>query len=165
MERADYANYQHKAWTHSGTYLGGRKPSQVFKEHFYSCFIDDAYGCRNLDLVGEENVCYEVDYPHSDAPWPDAPEVLWRSVSQLSDELIDKVTHLNAMKLYRFDMFDKIPKDQLTVAALRAKAAAEGVDTTVRSAGGAAPLAQGEQPRAVTSGDVAAMFKKHAEAV
>ena len=56
-----------------------------------------------LMLVGEDRVCYEVDYPHSDAPWPDAPEVLWRSVSQLSDGLIDKVTHLNAMKLYRFD--------------------------------------------------------------
>jgi len=165
LERADYANYQHKAWTHSGSYLHGKKPSQVFAEHFYSCFIDDAYGCRNLDLVGEDRVCYEVDYPHSDAPWPDAPEVLWRSVSQLSDNLIDKVTHLNAMKLYRFPLFDKIPKDQLTVAALRAKAKANGVDTTVRSTGGAAPLAAGEKPRAITSGDVNAMFRKHAEAV
>jgi predicted TIM-barrel fold metal-dependent hydrolase len=164
LERADYANMQHGAWTHSGTYFNGKKPSDVYKEHFYSCFIDDAYGCRNLDALGEDKVCYEVDYPHSDAPWPNAPEVLWRSVSQLSDDVIDKVTHLNAMKLYRFPMFDKIPKEQLTVAALRAKAKAAGVDTTVRSAGGAAPLAAGEKPRAITSGDVNAMFKKHAEA-
>jgi len=156
---------QHKAWTHSGTYLNGKKPSEVFAEHFYSCFIDDAYGCRNLDLLGENRVCYEVDYPHSDAPWPDAPEVLWRSVSQLADPLIDKVTHLNAMALYRFPMFDMIPREQLTVAALRAKAAADGVDTTVRSSGGAAPLAPGEKLRAVTSGDVNDMFRKHAEAV
>lgn len=165
LERADYANYQHTAWTHSGSYLNGKKPSQVYKEHFYSCFIDDAYGCRNLDLVGEDQVCYEVDYPHSDAPWPDAPEILWKSVSQLSDYLIDKVTHLNAMKLYRFPLFDKIPREQLTVAALRAKAKAEGVDTSLVSSGGAAPLAAGEKPRAITSGDVGAMFKKHAEAV
>jgi len=165
LERADYANMQHKAWTHSGTYLNGKKPSEVFAEHFYSCFIDDAYGCRNLDLLGENRVCYEVDYPHSDAPWPDAPEVLWRSVSQLADPLIDKVTHLNAMALYRFPMFDMIPREQLTVAALRAKAAADGVDTTVRSSGGAAPLAPGEKLRAVTSGDVNDMFRKHAEAV
>jgi len=165
LERADYVDQQHGAWTHSGTYLNGKKPSEIYAEHFYSCFIDDAYGCANLDRVGEDRVCYEVDYPHSDAPWPNAPEVLWRSVSQLSDRLIDKVTHLNAMKLYRFDMFDKIPKDQLTVKALRAKAAANGVDTTVKSAGGAAPLAAGEKPRAITSGDVNAMFRKHAEAV
>ena len=164
LERADYANTQHQAWTHSDTYLQGKKPSQVFKEHFYSCFIDDAYGCRNLDLVGEDNVCYEVDYPHSDTPWPEAPEVLWRSVGGLSDALIDKVTHLNAMKLYRFNMFDIIPKEELTVKALRAKAAAAGVDTATRSAGGAAPLAAGETPRPVTSGDINAMFKKHAEA-
>ena len=165
LERADYAHMQHHAWTHSDTYLKGLKPSEVFKKHFYSCFIDDAYGCRNLDLVGEDHVCYEVDYPHSDAPWPDAPEVLWRSVGKLSDALIDKVTHLNAMKLYRFDLFDMIPKNQLTVAALRAKAKAAGVDTTVKSSGGAAPLAAGAKPRAVTSGDVAAMFRNHAEAV
>ncbi len=165
LERADYANYQHTAWTHSQTYLNGKKPSQVYKEHFYSCFIDDAYGCRNLDLVGEDQVCYEVDYPHSDAPWPDAPEILWKSVNQLSDYLIDKVTHLNAMKLYRFPLFDMIPREQLTVGALRAKAKAEGVDTTLRSTGGAAPLAAGEKPRAITSGDVGAMFKQHAEAV
>lgn len=165
LERADYANEQHSAWTHSGTYLNGKKPSDVYRDHFYSCFIDDVYGCRNLDLVGEDSVCYEVDYPHSDAPWPNAPEVLWRSVKSLSDELIDKVTHLNAMKLYRFPIFDTIPKEQLTVSALRAKAEAAGIDTAVRSSGGAAPLAADEKPRAVTSGDISAMFRKHAEAV
>jgi hypothetical protein len=115
--------------------------------------------------VGENNVCYEVDYPHSDAPWPDAPEVLWRSVSQLSDELIDKVTHKNAIELYRFPIFDKFPREQLTVAALRAKAKADGIDTTVKSAGGAAPVGQEDKERAITSGDVMKMFKQQAEAV
>lgn len=165
LERADYANYQHKAWTHSDTYLHGMKPSEVFRRHFYSCFIDDYYGCRNIDLVGEDSVCYEVDYPHSDAPWPDAPEILWRSISQLSDDRIDKVTHLNAMRLYRFPMFDHYRREDLTVGALRANAKAAGVDTTLHSAGGAAPLATGERRRAVTSGDLAVMFAKHAEAV
>jgi hypothetical protein len=91
--------------------------------------------------------------------------VLWRSVSQLSDELINKVTHQNAMKLYRFNMFDKIPKEKLTVKALRAQAAANGVDTSIKSASGAAPENQADKTRAITSGDVNAMFKKHAEAV
>ncbi|WP_310531441.1 amidohydrolase family protein [Novosphingobium sp.] len=165
LERADYANEQHKAWTHSDSYLKGKKPSDVYHEHFYSCFIDDAYGCRNLDALGEDKVCYEVDYPHSDAPWPHAPEVLWRSVNQLSDDVIDKITHKNAMKLYRFDPFAHHAKEDLTVKALRARAAANGVDTTVKSTGGAAPENQSDKQRAITSGDVNAMFKKHAEAV
>ncbi|HEX7856880.1 MAG TPA: amidohydrolase family protein [Sphingobium sp.] len=165
LERADYSNEQHRAWTHSGTYLGNQKPSDVFRRHFTSCFIDDAYGLRNLDLIGEDNVCYEVDYPHSDTPWPNAPEVLWKSIQHLSDEQIDKITHRNAMRDYSFDPFAHAPRSELTVAALRAKAEAKGVDTSVKSvAGGAAPLAAGEMQRLVTSGDIVAMFAKHADA-
>ena len=165
LERADYSHAQHKAWTNSESYLKGMKPSDVFRKHFTSCFIDDAFGCKNIDAVGEDSICYEVDYPHSDAPWPDAPEVLWRSVSQLTDVQIDKVTHLNAMRLYNFPMFEHHKREELTVAALRAKAKAAGVSTELYSAGGAAPLKPGEETRAVTSGDIAAMFAKQAETV
>jgi len=165
MERADYSHEQHHVWTHSKQYFGGLKPSEVFRRHFSSCFIDDAYGLRNLDLIGEDNVCYEVDYPHSDAPWPNAPEILWKSAQFLTDEQIDKVTHRNAMRLYKFDPFAHHKREDLTVGALRAKAKVAGVDTTLISTGGAAPLAAGEKPRPVTSGDVVAMYSKHAEAV
>ncbi|MDE8654561.1 amidohydrolase family protein [Novosphingobium album (ex Liu et al. 2023)] len=164
MERADYSHEQHHVWTHSNQYFGDMKPSDVFKRHFTSCFIDDAYGLRNLDLIGEDNVCYEVDFPHSDAPWPNAPEILWKSAQFLTDSQIDKVTHRNAMRVYNFDMFAHHKREELTVGALRAQASAAGVDTTLISTGGAAPLAEGEEPRPVTSGDVVAMYKQHAEA-
>ncbi|MAQ22909.1 MAG: hypothetical protein CMK83_01700, partial [Pseudomonadales bacterium] len=48
-------------------------------------------------------------------------------------------------------------------AALRAQAAKDKVDTTPRSCGGASPLAKGEQPRRITSGDLVKMFQHHAE--
>jgi predicted TIM-barrel fold metal-dependent hydrolase len=163
MERADYSHEQHKVWTHSNEYFGDEKPSDRFRQHFSSCFIDDAYGLRNLDLIGEDNVCYEVDFPHSDAPWPNAPEILWRSAQFLTDAQIDKVTHKNAMRLYNFDPFAHNKHEDLTVGALRAKAKADGIDTTLISTGGAAPLAAGEKPRVVTSGDVMRMYTKHAE--
>ena len=130
--------------------------------------LDDGYEPkRAIDntkkLIGEDNVCYEVDYPHSDAPWPNAPEILWKSAQLLTDEQIDKITHLNAMRLYKFDMFKHAKREELTVGALRAKAEAAGVDTTLISTGGSAPLAEGETPRPVTSGDVVQMYQKHAE--
>jgi predicted TIM-barrel fold metal-dependent hydrolase len=164
VERADYTHQQHKAWTHSDAYFNGKKPSEVFRKHFTSCFIDDAYGLRNVDLIGEDNICYEVDYPHSDTPWPNAPEVLWPTIKHLTDTQIDKITHLNAMRDFKFPMFDRAPKSELTVGSLRAKAAAKGVDTSIHSSGGAAPLAAGGAQRAVTSGDIVAMFEQHAEA-
>ena len=75
-ERADFSHEQHKAWTHSNTIFGDRKPSEVFKQHFSSCFIDDAYGLKNIDEIGEDNISYECDYPHSDTLWPFVPERL-----------------------------------------------------------------------------------------
>jgi hypothetical protein len=110
-------------------------------------------------------VCYEVDYPHSDAPWPNAPEVLWKSAQFLTDGQIDKITHRNAMRLYKFDPFAYHKREELTVGALRAQAKAAGVSTALISTGGAKPLAEGEKPRPVTSGDVVAMYAKHAETV
>ncbi|MBW8752610.1 MAG: amidohydrolase family protein, partial [Sphingomonadales bacterium] len=161
-ERADYSHEQHVAWTHSNTYFKGQKPSEVFRQHFTSCFIDDAYVLRNLDLIGEDNVMYEVDYPHSDTPWPHAPEVLWKSVGHLTDAQIDKITHLNAMRVFKFNPFKQNTRETLSVAALRAAAARKGVDTSIKSQSGERPAAVGEA-RPVTSGDVVAMFGRHAE--
>jgi predicted TIM-barrel fold metal-dependent hydrolase len=158
MERADYAHQQHHAWTHSNQYLGDMKPSEVFKRHFLNCFIDDRFGLQNVQAVGEDNIAYECDYPHSDTLWPNAPEALWDSIKHLDAALIDKITHLNAMRFFGFDLFEHHAREALTVGALRATAKEQGVDTTVRSTGGAAPLAAGEQPRPVTSGDIQEMM-------
>ncbi|SEQ96381.1 Predicted metal-dependent hydrolase, TIM-barrel fold [Solimonas aquatica] len=162
LERADFSHWRHKAWTHSG--FGGRKPSEVFRKHFMSCFIDDAFGLKNLAEIGEDMVAYECDYPHSDALWPEVPEWLWKSVQGLTDQQIDKVTHLNAMRMLRFDPFQKYAREQLTVGALRARAAADQVDIKPISTGGAAPLAEGETARRITSGDIVKMFEKQARA-
>jgi hypothetical protein len=126
------------------------------------CFIDDAFGLHNLEYVNEDLVAYETDYPHSDTLWPEVPEFLWKSVTHLSDEQINKITHRNAMNWFNFDMFKHIKREDLTVGALRAQAAADGVDTTPKSYGGAKPLAEGEAVRRITSGDLMRMFAHHA---
>jgi len=162
LERADFSHERHKAWTHS--HFGNSKPSDTFRKHFMNCFIDDAFGLKNIDAIGEDMVAYECDYPHSDSLWPEVPEHLWRSIKHLTDAQINKVTHLNAMRFFKFDPFKHHEREQLTVGALRAKAAADKVDTTPRSFGGAAPLAEGEAARPVTSGDLMKMFAHHAKA-
>jgi predicted TIM-barrel fold metal-dependent hydrolase len=162
MERADFSHGQHYAWTHSD--YKGLKPSEVFKRHFLNCFIDDAFGLKNLEEIGEDNVSYECDYPHSDSLWPHAPERLWDTVKGLNERQIEKITHGNAMRWFNFDLFKHHKREELTVGALRAKAAAQGVDTTPKSSGGAAPLAEGETPRTITSGDIMRMMMEHSKA-
>ena len=164
MERADFSHSRHKYWTNSKNTFGDLTPSEVFKRNFMVCFIDDEFGLHNLKWVNEDLVAYECDYPHSDTLWPECPERLWKTIDHLTDEQIDKVTHKNAMNWYRFDPFKHFKKEEITVGALRAKAAADGVDTSPVSAGGQKPLADGEVPRVVTSGDLGRMFAHHAQA-
>ncbi len=158
MERADFSHSRHTAWTHSN--FGGKKPSEVFKKHFMSCFIDDHFGIKNLEDIGEDNVAYECDYPHSDALWPEVPEFLWPCLKNLTDTQIDKITHRNAMNWLRHDLFSGYKREDLTVGALRARAKADGVDTAPISSGGCAPLEEGEVPRRITTGDIVKMFAK-----
>ncbi|SDD62457.1 Predicted metal-dependent hydrolase, TIM-barrel fold [Sphingomonas sp. YR710] len=161
LERMDFSHERHKAWTHSR--FKDRLPSDVFKQHFLNCFIEDKFGLKNIDEIGEDMIAYECDYPHSDCLWPEVPERLWGTVKHLTPEQIEKVTHGNAMRFFNFDPFQHHRREDLTVGGLRAKAAAAKVDVTPISSGGAAPLKTGEEPRPVTSGDIMEMFQQAAE--
>lgn len=155
LERADFTHDHHHKWTNSD--FGGRRPSDIFKDHFINCFIDDRFGLDNLEYMNEDLVCYECDYPHSDTVWPEGPEFLAPTIRHLPRATIDKVTHLNAMREYKYDPFAVLGKENCTVGALRAKAA--GVDTSPLSFGGPAPINRGER-RIVTSADVIAMYER-----
>ena len=41
-----------------------------------TCFISDPIGVKNRHEIGVDNICWEMDYPHSDSMWPGAPEEL-----------------------------------------------------------------------------------------
>ncbi|MBJ7483159.1 amidohydrolase family protein [Brevundimonas sp.] len=156
LERADFSFQQHNAWTHSD-FGPGRKPSDLFREHFLTCFVDDKFGLANIAAIGEDNIAYECDYPHSDTLWPDVPEILHASLNHLTDAQIDKISHGNALKRFNFDAVALLGgREKCTVGALRKLAA--HVDTRPQSFGGPAPLAPGEVRRGVTSGDIMKMF-------
>lgn len=158
LERIDFSYEHHKEWTHAN--FDGRLPSDIFRDHFLTCFIDDKFGLANIDAIGEDSIAYECDYPHSDTLWPEAPEHLHRSITHLSETAINKVTHENAMRWFQFDPFTPMGgKQNCTVGKLRE--AAKHVDTTPKSFGGPAPLAPGEEPRPVTSGDITKMFMEN----
>ena len=128
-ERVDYIYRHTKHW--SGTDLGGREPSEIFKEHVILCFIDDLVGIENRHHLNIDNITWECDYPHSDTTWPRAPEVLMKSLSNVPDDEVDKITHLNAIRHFSYDPFAHIPRNEATVSALRANAT--GWDVSIKS--------------------------------
>ena len=97
-------------------------PSDVFKERFITCFIDNEFGIESRHRLNLDMVTWECDYPHSDATWPVSPETLAIHFNGVCDEEINKITHENALRLFSFDLFTHIPKEQATVGALRAQA-------------------------------------------
>jgi len=130
LERCDYTYKQHHAWT--GSDFGGKLPSEVFRERFLICFVDDPIGMRLRDKVNFDNVMWECDYPHSDSTWPHSPERLVGSLDGLSADEVAKVTHRNVMHHYQFDPFSIRPQGRCTVGALRAEA--NDVDTSYQPA-------------------------------
>ena len=98
-------------------------PSEKAREVFSFCFIDDKAGVIERDLIGIDNISWECDYPHSDSSWPTSPEALWKHFDgiKISDDEINKITHLNAMKRFHFDPFAVRTREECTVAALRSR--------------------------------------------
>lgn len=119
LERLDYLYNHTQHW--SGMDLGGRLPSELFNSNVITCFIDDEVGVDNLHRLNIDNVTWECDYPHSDTMWPNSPEGAMRYMNRISDETINKITHLNAMKHFQYDPFAHISREQATVGALRSR--------------------------------------------
>ncbi len=133
LERVDRTYEMHHAWTLQD--FGGRLPSEVFRQHFLTCFISDPVGVAMRDRIGIDNIAWEADYPHSDSMWPGAPEELGAVFAEngVTEAEAAKITHENAMRWYSFDPFTHVPREEATVAALRRRSAGHDVSTMARS--------------------------------
>ena len=152
LDRADYVYHHHHRWT--GLDLGGRLPSQVFRDQVMTCFVHDPTGLKLSADIGTDNMMWECDYPHSDSTWPKSPEILFPTISDLPSEDISKITHENTMRTFSFDPFRYRNKQEATVRSLRLEA--EGVDTSIRSFG------RGHST--LSAGDMASVHTRHASA-
>ena len=79
---------------------------RLFKDHVFGTFIEDHAGLRLLDLIGEDNVMLECDYPHSDSTWPDTINLARKWLGDLSEEVQHKITVGNASRVYDFTAAD-----------------------------------------------------------
>jgi predicted TIM-barrel fold metal-dependent hydrolase len=78
----------------------------LFRHHVYGTFIEDHAGLRLLDIIGEDNVMLECDYPHSDSTWPDSINLARKWLGHLPDEVQHKIAIGNAARVYNFTPAD-----------------------------------------------------------
>lgn len=98
LERADVVWEENRAWGGVADKVH-RPPSELFTDHVYGCFFDDAFGLRNLDAIGVGNVLYETDYPHSDSTWPKSKEVGEAQMGHLAPDVVERIVRGNAIEL------------------------------------------------------------------
>jgi predicted TIM-barrel fold metal-dependent hydrolase len=99
LERTDYTWERHRFYTGMED---ASRPSELFRRNLFGCFIYDDAGLANLDRIGEDNVMFESDYPHSDSNWPHAREMLAKSLADFPDNVARKIAEDNARRLYNF---------------------------------------------------------------
>jgi predicted TIM-barrel fold metal-dependent hydrolase len=121
LERCDYVVEKQKRWASdsdweldwstgetkpipgsTGLQLDELHPSQLFREHMYGCFIDEAHGASCIDEIGADNVMIETDYPHGDTTYPNSLAIARRSLAKWDPETQHKVVRGNAERVFRF---------------------------------------------------------------
>ncbi|HLY84582.1 MAG TPA: amidohydrolase family protein [Acidimicrobiales bacterium] len=99
LERTDYTWERHRFYTGMAD---AKRPSEIFRDHIYGCFISDEAGLKNIDLIGVDNIMFEGDYPHSDSNWPNARKLLEVSLADVPDDQARKIAESNARSLFNF---------------------------------------------------------------
>jgi len=101
LERSDFA-WEHHSWLGAKEIISA-PPSSYYYDRVFGCFTSDYVGMKNIKEVGENQVCFETDYPHTDTSWPNTKEEVTRMCAGLSDEQVYKVVRGNAIEMLKLD--------------------------------------------------------------
>ncbi len=99
LERADYTWERHRWYTGVNTEV---KPSDLFRDHVFGCFIADNAGVAMRELAGVDNIMFEGDYPHSDSNWPNSRKFLEEALADVPDDQARKIAEDNARRVFNF---------------------------------------------------------------
>jgi predicted TIM-barrel fold metal-dependent hydrolase len=103
LERADKVWEDNRGWGGVADKVK-RPPSEYYYANVYGCFFDDPHGLANIDAVGEDNITFETDYPHSDSTWPHTKKVAEDIMQGLTQAQVDKVCRTNAIRMLGLDL-------------------------------------------------------------
>ncbi|WP_163553326.1 amidohydrolase family protein [Candidatus Frankia alpina] len=99
LERIDYVWERHRWYNDVNTEV---RPSELFRDHIYGCFIVDEAGVEARHRIGIDNIMFESDYPHSDSNWPNTRKLLAKALINVPDDEALRMVETNARTLYNF---------------------------------------------------------------
>ena len=83
LERCDFTWEKHRFYQDIAMH---DRPSDLFKKHFWGCFIDDEHGLKNRYDIGVDRLLLEIDYPHSDSNWPNSRKRAAEVLADIPDD-------------------------------------------------------------------------------
>jgi predicted TIM-barrel fold metal-dependent hydrolase len=75
-------------------------PVDVLHRNFWFTSIEDPSSFTQLDVIGEDRMMLEVDFPHTDSTWPDSQALFQLELESLSTQTVKKICFENAAALY-----------------------------------------------------------------
>jgi predicted TIM-barrel fold metal-dependent hydrolase len=105
LERADDVWKEHRAWGGVADVLP-EPPSFYYFRQVFGCFFRDKHGLDSLKAIGEDNVTFETDYPHTDSTWPNTLAVATEMMGHLPAEIRYKLVRGNAKRMLHLDLPD-----------------------------------------------------------
>jgi predicted TIM-barrel fold metal-dependent hydrolase len=78
-------------------------PREIFSKNFWFCAMpDDDFGIAQRELIGVDRIMWELDYPHSNSPWPESSRHAQELLADVSEEDFRLIAHENAEKLFNW---------------------------------------------------------------
>lgn len=99
LERTDYVWERHRYYQPIDF---DTRPSELFRKHFYGCFIDDEHGLANRHAIGIDRITMETDFPHSDSSWPNSRKRAAEVLANVPDDECALIVEENARRMLRF---------------------------------------------------------------
>lgn len=99
LERTDFVWERHR-WYQDIDFEA--RPSALFREHFWGCFIDDEHGVKNRHEIGVDRIMLESDFPHSDSNWPNSRKRAAEVLADVPDDEVEQIVETNARRMLRF---------------------------------------------------------------
>jgi predicted TIM-barrel fold metal-dependent hydrolase len=102
LERCDRQIDRHQYW-------GGKpdlKPSEIFQRNMWACMVEEPLGLKLWEMIGEDKILAETDYPHADTPFPHTQKAYQEVFDGIPERVVDKVSHQNAERLFNWKMAD-----------------------------------------------------------
>jgi predicted TIM-barrel fold metal-dependent hydrolase len=79
-------------------------PSAYVGRQVYFTFESDFVGAQSSDLFGADNFLWASDFPHPASTWPHSQKVIERDFEGVADDVVRKIVHDNAARLYGLDV-------------------------------------------------------------